>query len=55
LTPAQRRQQLEQQARGLSNLAETLEQMAKTADRTAMASTAHKITAAVEQLVRVVF
>ncbi len=51
LTPLQRKQQLEQQAKSLANLAETLEQLAKTADRSGLNAIAHKVTVGVEQLI----
>jgi len=51
LTPMQRRQQLEQQAKTLSGMAEMIENLAKTADRTAMNQCAHKIAATLEQTI----
>jgi hypothetical protein len=52
LTPAQRREQVEAQAKALGQLAETIEQLAKAGEKTAMNSAAHKIAAAYEQLVK---
>jgi hypothetical protein len=51
IPPAQRREQLELQARALQALAETLETLAKTGDRTAMNALGQKIAIAVEQLI----
>jgi len=51
LTPEQRRNQIDTQAKNLGAMAETMEQLAKTADRTAMNAMAHKIAAATEQLI----
>jgi len=53
LTPEQRKQQLEGQAKAVQLLAETIENLAKTGDRSAMNAASHKIAAAVEQLIAV--
>lgn len=51
LTPDQRRRQLEDHARALQSLAETLENFTKQGDRLAMNSSAQKMVQSVEQLI----
>jgi len=51
LTPAQRREQLEGQAKNLGSIAEALESVAKNGERTAVIAAAKKMAAAVEQMI----